>query len=109
MVAVNGVHVVFDSDLNRTTLPGGKCEREHSMRANVRLDSPQMHMPLTLCREFALYGEKNGERIEILHVSDNRKRSYYVTVGERFDALVLIPMDSWGDKNEIPIVSFDFE
>ena len=40
---------------------------------------------------------------------DNRKRAYHIEVGERFDALVLVPMDSWGDKNEIPIVSFDFE
>lgn len=106
---VKSAHIVFDSDLNRNTLPGGKCEREHSMRANVRLDCPQMHMPLTLCREFVLYGEKDGVRNEILHVTDNRKRSYHIAVGERFDALVLLPIDSWGDKSRIPIVSFDFE
>ena len=106
--AVHSVHVVFDSDLDRDTLPGGQCERTHSTRANVRLDSPQMCMPKTLCREFVLAGERDGERTELLHVTDNRKRAYHLKVDGAFDALVLIPLDKWGD-GDIPVISFDFE
>lgn len=56
---LNYIHITFNSDLNRATLPGSKSEREHSMRANRKQNAVQMHMPTTLCREFALYGEQN--------------------------------------------------
>jgi len=106
---VKSVHIVFDSDLNRETIKASKCEREHSMRANQRLDSPQMHMPRTLCREFVLYGERAGERIEILNVTDNRKRAYHIELNKPLDAIILVPLKSWGENREIPVVSFDFE
>ncbi len=105
---VSTVHIVFCSDINRETLPGSECERIHTMRANQRLDSPQMYMPKTLCREFKVVGELSGEQFEILHISDNRKRSYHLNVEKVFDKLTLIPIDSWGDKEKIPVVSFDF-
>ena len=106
---IKSAHIVFDSDLNRYSLSSSICEREHSMRANQRLDSPQMHMPLTLCREFALYGECNGELITLLQVTDNRKRAYHVNIDQELDALVLVPLSTWGEKGDIPIISFDFE
>jgi hypothetical protein len=106
---VSEIHIVFDSDLERDTLPGSGCERTHSSRANVRLDSPVMHMPKTLCREFKLIGELNGEKTEILHVTDNRKRSYHINTDSTFDSLTLIPLDIWDSGNEkIPVISFDF-
>ena len=105
---VEAVHIVFDSDLNRDTLPGSNCERKHSTRANRRLDSPQMHMPDTLCREFRLLGEKDGQVQELLHITDNRKRAYHVKVQESFDKLSLIVLSAWGGGEEIPVISFDF-
>ncbi|MBQ9915510.1 MAG: FAD-dependent oxidoreductase, partial [Clostridia bacterium] len=105
---VQSVHLVFSSDLNRDTLPGGHCERIHSTRANRRLDSPQMHMPTTLCREFKLIGELDGEKTELLHVCDNRKRSYHLPLDKKFDKLTLIPIKSWGTEDKVPVVSFDF-
>lgn len=105
---VSEIHLVFDSDLNRDTLPGSVCERAHTTRANQRLDSPQMCMPKTLCREFKLIGELQGEKYELLHISDNRKRSYHLKVDQTFDKLTLIPIDSWGENKEVPIISFDF-
>lgn len=106
---VSSVHIVFCSDLNRYTLPGGECERYHSMRLNHTLKSPQMHMPKTLCREFKLFGELRGKRMEIITVSNNRKRSYDLEVHEKLDKLILIPEKSWGDNDEIPVISFDFQ
>jgi hypothetical protein len=104
---IASVHIVFDSDLNRETLPGGWCEQGHSTRAQYLLNSPVMHMPTTLCREFKLIGQKEGVSVELLHVTDNRKRSYHIPVNGEFDTLTLIPLDSWGHK-EIPVISFDF-
>lgn len=106
---VHNIHIVFDSDLNRVTLPSDECERYHSMRANVRLDAVQMHMPKTLCKAFDLYGEADGVRTRLLSVSDNRKRCYHIETDSVFDKLILIPALSWDDEcNTVPVISFDF-
>ena len=80
----------------------------HSTRANHLLTSPQMHMPKTLCKEFKLLGELNGERCEIIAVNNNRKRSYHISVNQCFDKLILVPISSWGNDDKIPVISFDF-
>lgn len=105
---ISKVHLTFDSDLNRKTLPGSDSERLHSMRSNYRLDSPIMHMPYTLCREFSLYGELNGARYLILNVKDNHKRSYDISINARFNKLILVPEKSWGNDDKVAVVSFDF-
>ena len=105
---ISSVHIVFDSDLNRKTLPGHWCEQSRNMRGNHMLNSPQMHMPETLCREFQLIGESGGERTEILNITNNRKRSYHVEVENKFDKLILIPISTWGNYEKIPVISFDF-
>lgn len=106
---VSSVHIVFDSDLNRKTLPGHWAEQAHITRANTLLDSPQMHMPKTLCKEFILYGEEEGKRTEILRVTNNRKRAYHIETDKCFDKLVLVPMGTWGESERVPVLSFDFE
>lgn len=105
---VSAVHIVFCSDLNRDTLPGSDCERSHSTRANQRLDSPQMHMPKTLCKAFRVIGERKGEKQVLLEVTNNRKRAYHVQVDRMFDKLTLIPISGWDDSESIPVISFDF-
>lgn len=105
---VSAVHIVFCSDLNRDTLPGSHCERTHSTRANHRLDSPQMHMPKTLCKDFKLIGLRKGEQQLLLEVKDNRKRAYHLPVDQQLDSLVLIPESGWGNGEKIPVISFDF-
>ena len=47
--------------------------------------------------------------MEIITVSNNRKRSYDLEVHEKLDKLILIPEKSWGDNDEIPVISFDFQ
>jgi len=105
---ISAVHITFDSDLNRESLPGHWVERQRSTRFNLRLDSPQMHMPYTLCRNFTLYGLRKGLRTELLKVEDNRKRAWHVSIDQIFDGLILVPENTWGDSTEIPVVSFDF-
>jgi len=106
---VESAHLVFCSDLNRNTLPGGSCERNHTIRANQLLSSPQMHMPHTLVKEFVLYGECSGERFELLRVSENRKRAHHVKIDRELDSLILVPYGTWGNYESIPVISFDFK
>ena len=98
---------MFSSDLNRETQDGPEVERTHTTRANTRLDSPLLHMPAPLCREFKLLGERNGKSVELLHIQNNRKRCYHLTPNLTFDKLTLIPISSWGG-NTIDLISFDF-
>lgn len=106
---ISSVHIVFCSDLNRETITGGRVERNHITRANTQLESPQIHMPKTLCKDFTLIGELNGERYELLDIKTNRKRSYHININKTLDKLILIPHNTWGDYEKIPVVSFDFE
>ncbi|MBE5869140.1 MAG: FAD-dependent oxidoreductase [Lachnospiraceae bacterium] len=105
---VSGAHIVFCSDLNRNTLTGSVCERTHSTRANHKLSDPQLTMPATLCREFKLIGECAGDKVELMHVTDNRKRCYHVDIDRDLDRLTLVPLGSWGEDQNIPVISFDF-
>lgn len=104
---IESVHIVFDSDLNRKTLPGSWVEQGRCMRANQRLDSPQTALPLTLCKAFELSGYLDGQKRFSLHVDDNRKRAYHIRTLQCFDKLVLTPLQSWGNE-KIPVISFDF-
>lgn len=104
---INSVHIVFDSDLNRATVPGDRVEKYHSMRCNILLDSPVMHLPTTLCRDFRLECEKAGNT-KTITVKDNLKRSYHINLGESYDTIRLVPLSSWGESEETKVVSFDF-
>ena len=104
---VKSVHIVFDSDLNRETLPGDECERLHATRCNIRLDSPVMTMPKTLCKNFTLEIEtKNGKIIKC--VEYNRKRAYHIEVNDTVKEIRLAPSENWGNTDETAIFSFDF-
>ena len=106
---VKRVHIVFDSDLNRVTLEGGVVDRTHNTRLLKMLKSPDLHMPATLCRDFRVIGTRGGEEIELLFVTDNRKRAYDIALDCTLDSLSLIPLSLWGEGERIPVVSFDFK
>ena len=107
-VGVESVHLTFDSDLNRVTLPGDWCERGHSTRANVYLDSPMFHLPLTLVKSFRLEADTSAGVVTLLDVDGNATRSYHVPVGREVTALRLIPLENYGGTAETRVFSFDF-
>ena len=106
---ITSVHIVFDSDLDRKTLPGDKCEREHVTRANVLLDSPQMHPPKTLCKAFRLSAVTEAGEQTLLQVECNRQRAYHVKVTETVTALRLTMLENWGETDTTNLFSFDFQ
>jgi len=107
--AVDTVHLTFNSDLNRDTLPGGQVERQRSMRANVRLDAPLMYMPLTLCRAFLLEVCTADGACREYPVRDNACRAYHIPVGrEDVTVIRLTLLENWGGSGETDLYSFDF-
>lgn len=107
--SIDAVHITFNSDLDRRTLPGDFCERSHSMRANVRLDSPPAYVPLTLCRAFRLEADTPDGTVILLEETRNVRRSYHIAL-HRGDvlALRLIPLENWGGTEQTDLFSFDF-
>ena len=108
-VRATSCHVTFDSDLNRTTLPGGSCERGHSMRSNVYLDSPQFHLPKTLCKEFCLEIRYEDGTEETVCEKNNRSRYLIQSLRKPFTTLRLTVLSNWGETDRTNVFSFDFK
>jgi len=104
---VEEVRIIFDSDLDRVTLPGDGVERIHSMRANVLPDSPVMHLPLTLCRSYRLEGLTADGAWEVLaEENENRRRLVLIPVDRMLKAIRLIPLSTWGENRQTGLFSF---
>ena len=106
---IRTLHLTFNSDLNRDTLPGDFPERSHSMRCNVKLDSPQCYVPKTLCRKFSLsLGTPSGTKM-IIDTDCNLRRSYNIDINEAVQSITLIPYSNWGETDKTQIFSYDFK
>lgn len=105
---VNSVRIVFDSDLDRTTLPGDACERQHSMRCNVNTNSPTMTMPKTLCKSFIIEGtDEDGEIIDLWAEDCNTNRLVIVPVVRTLRAITVTALSNWGGSETTDIFSVD--
>lgn len=107
-VPVEEVRIIFDSDLNRQTLPGDRCERTHMTRCNLLPDSPVMHLPATLCKAFRVEAEVNGQTKVLAESKDNARRRVTVKCNEKEVAalkLIMTEANCGGEKMRL----FSFE
>ncbi len=105
---VKEARLVFDSDLERRTLPGDECERLHGMRANVVPESPVMRLPITLAKTY---------RVEVLTengwecVSENTEnylRCVQVPIDRVVSAVRFTVDECWFARiGDIHVFSFD--
>ena len=106
---VESVHLAFDSDLDRKTLPGDIVEREHSMRSNLYPDSPVMCVPKTLIRSFTLSGvDEAGNEILLDRQEDFHNFIKNIPVGCKLRELRFLPISTWGEGDDMHLFSFDF-
>lgn len=105
---IKAVHIVFDSDLNRDTLPGDECERTHATRCNILSNSPVMHMPSTLCRSFKLETVDECGTSNTFEILCSKKRAYDILVNKKLKSLSLTPLSNWGNSEHTDVFSFDF-
>ncbi len=105
---VKSVHVVFDSDLERASLNGGKCERDHVTRCNTLLNSPILIMPKTLCKEYELNIFYPNGKIENISVKDNIVRFLHKQINAEVVKIELKPISNYGDSDKTRVFSFDF-
>ncbi|MCL2517861.1 MAG: FAD-dependent oxidoreductase [Oscillospiraceae bacterium] len=104
---VNKVRIIFDSDLDRNTLPGDGVERTHTMRASVKNDSPVMCVPKTLVKEYLIeLADENGNMYRFYKETENRKRFVTIDIQKEVSAVRLVPISTWGE-DRANIISFD--
>lgn len=111
-VTVKTMRLAFDSDLARATLPGGKCEREHSMRAWFdEKESPTMCVPKTLVRSLRVTATlKGGKEIAVASIEDNRLPVLLLPLEKEVESVSFIPVSTWGSGADCAhVFSFDIE
>ncbi len=101
------VHLTFDSDLDRVTLPGDECERYHSMRCNLFLDSPKMHLPLTLVKDYVIEYTLCDGTVKNIAINNNIRRMSEIVIDAQVKSLSLIPIKVWGEDTNAHIFAFD--
>lgn len=107
---IENVHIVFDSDLDRATLPGDWCERRHSMRANIVPESPTMIMPKTLAKHYVVTGiTANGGTITLYEDDCNLRYCVNIAVDAELVGLYLTVKSLWNtnDADTVHLFSFD--
>ena len=105
--AVRRVRVVFDSDLNRTTLPECESRRHRNMLHNRPLNWPEAAVPSTLVRSFRVEGVKaDGTAVTLAEETNYHQRLFLLDTAGTYAAVRLIPLDTWGAE-KCHIFSFD--
>ncbi len=106
---VNAVHIVFDSDLDRTTISGTYCERRYISRGgNYLIGCAKNYLPKTLCKSFTLSVTDENGVTEEFSVDKNMLRSYHYKLNKAVKSIKLTPKSNWGGSDRTTVVSFDF-
>ena len=104
-VYVQRARIVFDSDLNRDSLPDGF---KRPMLANRPENCPDSYVPTSLVRKYRLEAfSENGEK-SIFEVSNNYQRLNYVPIKMSITKLRLVPTETWGAP-DFSLFSFELE
>ncbi|MBQ8578385.1 MAG: FAD-dependent oxidoreductase [Clostridia bacterium] len=105
---VNEIRIVFDSDLDRVTLPGDSCEKQHAMRCNLLPDSPVMHLPTTLCKAYRAEAVLADGSVRVLADEDNNLRRLVKIPGcGDVTAIRLTGLSAHEGGEEIRLFSFE--
>ncbi|MBR6323173.1 MAG: FAD-dependent oxidoreductase [Lachnospiraceae bacterium] len=105
--AVSHIRIIFDSDLNRETLPECEAKRERNMLHNRPLNWPDAYVPKTLVRSFRLEGvREDGSSLLLVSEDNNYQRFRAFDASGTFAAVRLIPLETWGSER-CHIFSFD--
>ena len=107
---VRNVHLRFDADLNRETLPGDRNEQLHTMRANRTPESPAMTLPATLVKAYRVTAETAaGEMLTIAEEQENVLGCVNLPLPENlYKSVTFVPLSVWGGE-DLPIRVFSFD
>ena len=107
---ISRIRLVFDSDLNRRTLPRPENSMNRNMFHNRRLCYVPSHMPTTMLKRYRITACcLDGGRRTVVEEEKNylRLRKYAVDVSG-CTGLVLEPLETWGSE-VVRIFAFEAE
>ena len=105
---VRKARIVWDSDLNRDTMPhiGGRPFR-HNMLANRPWHCPDFHVPKTMTRAYRIEGLNDSGNWTILYETHNNyQRLNVVPIKGEYLGIRLTPLETWGNDAS-HVFSFD--
>ena len=108
MRAVHYARIIWDSDLDRETMPhiGGR-PFTHNMLANRPWHCPDFYPPKTLTRAYRIEGlTVSGEWTVLYETNDNHQRLNAITLSGEYAGIRLIPLSTWGSAAS-HVFSFD--
>ncbi|MEA4822730.1 MAG: FAD-dependent oxidoreductase [Clostridiaceae bacterium] len=107
---VNRVRLLFDSDLDRVTLPiDNWVERIHSMRSNVYKNAPRLCMPKTLMKSYSVEALTVDGWVTLADECCNLRRLTVIPVGKTVSAVRIKLREDWGARPKLHLFSFDVD
>ena len=95
---IGEIRLVFDSDLNRETMPGPEAKLRRNMIHNRPLGWPDSHVPRTMTRAYRIEGlREDGTAFALAEVSENHQRLNRLAVSARAFGVRFTPLATWGD------------
>ena len=107
---LSNIHLQFDTDLNRETLPGDTIDRQRSMRHNRTPDSVKVCMPKTMVKGYRITAvTADGNTVTLVETDLNLLGCVNHTVTEGlYRSVSFIPMTTWNEADtDVHIFSFD--
>jgi hypothetical protein len=108
---LSNVHLQFDTDLDRVTLPGAPIERQRSTLSNRTPNTATVCLPKTLVKGYRLTATtKSGETMIVAETDRNLLGCVnYEMPDDEFVSISFVPKSTWGeDKAAVEVFSFDF-
>lgn len=109
-VRLSGVHLQFDTDLNRETLPGDRIDRQRSMRSNRTETSVTVWVPKTLVKGYRLTAvTEDGASVTLAETEQNLLGCVNHSMPDAlYRSVSFLPITTWGEADtEVRIFSFD--
>ncbi len=102
----SAVRLVFDSDLNRETLPEWEYQLNRPMRHNIRLCHVKSHMPQTVVRDFDVTFTLADGSTVTEQIRGNHQRLVRIPCAKTIRAVRVTLLETWGVA-ECHLFAFD--
>ena len=104
---IRRVRLIFDSDLNRSTLPADVADNDRPMKSSYFRKAEAIYLPKTMIKDFRLEAlDEQGQWQTIQDVKGNYQRRVILPLNLRTKAIRLVPLATWGAE-DCHIFSFD--
>lgn len=107
LTAVTRIRLVFDSDLNRVTLPETESRDNRPMKAGYFRGAKAVHVPKTMIRAFRIEVlDDRGQWTILRQVDNNYQRLVVLPVRAHAAAIRFVPLATWG-SDRFHVFAFD--